>query len=304
MKLAELSLAEVSTRLGTTGLRLRMGPFVIHIKTPLVSLQSLIHQMYATYHLSEERIADFHVVVDAPKVVRRWFRPQAQFFVDGYAPFTPLPLELAFPSLDWGINWCIATRSNQFLMLHSAVVARHDLAMLFPAWPGHGKSTLCTALVHSGWRLLSDEFGVVRLEDRNILPLPRLTPLKNQSIDVINKFAPTAVMGPLFEKTRKGTIAHVHPPVDSVDQADQPAFPRWLVFPKWEAEAPLQLEPMKPATSFLMVATNAFNYEVIGEAGYLAVRDLIEYCDCYRLTYSDLSQAIAALNKLSEVTHG
>ena len=69
---------------------------------------------------------------------------------DGRKPFWPLPAAHMLPALEWGINWCIATRSNHLLMLHSAVVERGGAAILFPAWSGHGKSTLCTALVHFG----------------------------------------------------------------------------------------------------------------------------------------------------------
>ena len=292
----------MSKRLRSGGVCLEMGPFSIRVQTSLSKLAQLMHRMHADYLLSDEKIADFHVRVDSPTLTRRWLRPQAQFFVDGYAPFEPLPIELALPALEWGVNWCIATRSNQYLMLHSAVVARDAGAMLFPAWPGHGKSTLCAALAQSGWRLLSDEFGIVRLEDLQMLPLPRLIPLKNESIEVIRRFAPTATLGPPFEKTRKGTIAHLHPPVDSIDSTAVTAEPRWLVFPKWQADAPLELEPMKPAPAFLNVATNAFNYDVLGEPGYLAVRQLINQCACYRLTYSSLPEAIAALDELSAGT--
>jgi HprK-related kinase A len=299
MRVGDLTSGDLRARLQSDGLRLQMGPFVIRVQTSLPSLADLMHRLYTDYFLSDEEIADFHVRVDSPTRTRRWIKPQAQFFVDGYAPFERLPLKLALPALEWGINWCIATRSNQYLMLHSAVVAKDDGAMLFPAWPGHGKSTLCTALVHTGWRLLSDEFGIFRLEDHTMQPLPRLTPLKNESIEVIRQFAPKATIGPLFEKTRKGTIAHVHPPQESLESAQETSLPRWLVFPKWEAGAPLELEPMKPAPAFLMVATNAFNYEVLCEQGYLAVRHLINQCNCYRLTYSDLPEALAALDNLT-----
>ena len=172
--------------------------------------------------------------------------------------------------------------------------------MIMPAWPRSGKSTLSTALAFSGRRLLSDELGIVRLSDDQVLPLPRLVPLKNQSIEVIRKFAPDARIGPLFPNTRKGTIAHVSPPVESIRLAQQPAEPRWLVFPKWESGAPVTLQPMKPANAFLMVATNAFNYEVIGEGGFLAVQKLILNCRCYSLVYSDLRAAVPLLNELSE----
>jgi HprK-related kinase A len=254
--------------------------------------------------LDAEDFSDFHVQIARPRGLRRWVRPQARFIVDGRSPFAPYTAAHAFPALEWGINWCIATRAHYLLMLHAAVVERNGLAMLFPAWPGHGKSTLCAALIHSGWRLLSDEFGLVRPQDGTLLPLPRLIPLKNESIDVIRRFRPEAVLGPAFYGTRKGTVAHVRPPVDSISRAQEAARPRWLVFPRWIADAPFTLEPMPKSQAFLMVATNAFNYEILDETGFRLVTDMVRACDSYSLRYSDLDEAVASLDTLSRAIDG
>lgn len=301
MKIGELSFQEVRERLRSReGLPIELGPYAINVRSKHRNLAEWVSSLMPDYPLSDDPIADFHVVVDAPNPVRRLVRRQSQFSVDGYAPFEPLPEGLSLPSLEWGVNWCIATRSNHRLMLHAAAVAHGDRALLLPAWPGHGKSTLCAAMMFSGWRLLSDEFGIVDLENFRILPLPRLLPLKNESIDVIGAFAPEARFGPRFHGTRKGTIAHLVPPADSIEQAQRRAEARWLIFPKWESGAALTLTPMSPAHAFLMVATNAFNYEVVGAAGFRAVQQLIQSCDCYSLTYSHLDEAVSALNQLAQ----
>ncbi|MBK9234595.1 MAG: hypothetical protein IPO19_00455 [Rhodoferax sp.] len=49
--------------------------------------------------------------------------------------------------------------------------------------------------------------------------------LKNQSIEVIQRFAPHAHMGPEFPKTRKGTVAHLAAELDSVDRRHEAARP-------------------------------------------------------------------------------
>ncbi len=224
--------------------------------------------------------------------------------MDGRSPFAPYTLDHAFPALEWGINWCVATRAHHLLMLHSAVVERDGYAMLFPAAPGHGKSTLCTALIHSGWRLMSDEFGLVRPEDGSMLPMPRLIPLKNESIDVMRRFRPEAMIGPSFVGTRKGTVAHVRPPEESLRRSDEPARPRWFVVPRWGEGTALSLEPLPKSQAFMMVATNAFNYEVLDETAFRLVAGMVDASDCYALVYSDLDEAIAVLDGLSRAAHG
>lgn len=305
MLVGDLSRRELTGRLAGIGLGIQFGPFNLRIRSNLASFMSVAHELYAPYPLPEaEDICDFHVQIASPGGLRRWVRPQACFSVDGQSPFAPYTAKHAFPALEWGINWCVATRSHHLLMLHSAVVERNGHAVLFPAWPGYGKSTLCAALIHSGWRLLSDEFGLVRPEDGVLLPVPRLIPLKNESIEVIRGFRPETVIGPAFYGTRKGTVAHVRPPIDSIRRAQEPARPRWFVFPRWIAGAPFSLEPMPKSQAFLMVATNAFNYEVLDDTAFQLVADMVRSCECYSLSYSDLDDAVGALDTLCRSADG
>lgn len=96
----------------------------------------------------------------------------------------------------------------------------------------------------------------------------------------------------------------MRPPLDSIRRGQEPARPRWLIFPRWVANAPLRLESMPRSQAFLMVATNAFNYEVLDEAAFRLVADVVRACDCYSLVYSDLNEAIPALDELSNAMDG
>ena len=303
MIVGDLSRREFGARLARGGFGIQFGPFNLTIRSNLSDFASLAHQLYAPYPVLETgALSDFHVEISSPPGLRRWVRRQACFGLDGHFPFAPYTVEHAFPALEWGINWCVATRAHHLLLLHSAAVERNGQAILFPASPGDGKSTLCTALVHSGWRLLSDEFGLVRPEDGLLLPLPRLIPLKNESIEVIRSFCPQAIIGPAFLNTRKGTVAHVRPPADSIRRAQEPARPRWLVFPRWQAGASLAFERLDKSKAFLLVATNSFNYEVLDEAAFRLVTDLVNACDCYSLVYSNLDEAVNAFEELARTT--
>src|SRR6185503_15834079 len=111
----------------------QFGPFNLRIRSNLRSLATLAHRLYAPYPVPEAgALGDFHVEISSPRGLRRWVRPQARFAVDGHSPFAPYTRDHAFPALEWGINWCIATRAHHLLMLHSAVVERNGRAMLFP----------------------------------------------------------------------------------------------------------------------------------------------------------------------------
>ena len=301
MRLVELADDDVSQRLAGTGILLQTGPFTVRVRAGIEQFAPLLQRFYAHFPvLAEPAIADFHVQLRQPRSVRRWWRPQSLFMLDDQSPFLPYPLSHAFPLFEWGLNWAIAMQAHQYLMLHSAVVERGGRALLLPAWPGSGKSTLCAALVNRGWRLFSDEFGLVRAEDGKLIPLPRPMPLKNRSIDVIRDFAPDAELGPLFHGTRKGTVAHLLSPAASVEKLAVPAPPGWLVFPRYRSGASLRLKPIPKQQAFIKLANNSFNFQLLGLRGFEGVTRLVRSCDCYVLSYSNLDEAMDAMNGLAE----
>ncbi|MBF0416830.1 MAG: HprK-related kinase A, partial [Magnetococcales bacterium] len=231
---------------------------------------------------------------------RRWWHPRVYFDLDGPTELLPFPLDHAFPLFEWGFNFGIAMRANRYLMLHAGVVAREDRALIMPALPGSGKSTLCAALVARGWRLLSDEFGLVEPEHGCMQPLPRPIALKNDSIEVMRAFAPQAVMGPVFPKTRKGRVAHMKPPAASVREEERLARPVWVVTPKFRRGVGLSLDPMMEDHGFMRLAGHSFNYEMMGERGFRMVTQMTRCCRFFELNFGDLEEAVGCLDRLAE----
>ena len=255
--------------------------------------------MYGGFPLAtEERFADFHVTVTSPPGLRRWVRPQVQFAHDGYIPFKPLPVDHAYALLEWGLNWCISSHCHQYLTIHAGAIERHGYAAILPAPPGSGKSTLTAALVHRGWRLLSDELALVSRRDGLLAPVARPVNLKNESIDIIRAFEPAAFIGTPAKETSKGTVAHMRAPEDSVRRVNKPAAPAWVILPKYEAGSSPRLTPMPKGDAFMQLAESAFNYSALGEEGFRVLANVIDQCGCYRFTYSNLDEAVAIFASL------
>ncbi|MBU2708166.1 HprK-related kinase A [Zooshikella marina] len=300
MRFSDLSLSTIHHCLRTKGVVYQCGPFTIQLKANIPSLAAQIHNLFAHYpFINNDVLINFQVNLVRPHTHRYWWRPQVQFkTAEGDPGMAPFPLDHALPMLEWGTNWCIASQSHFYLMLHSAVVEYLGKGVLLPAWPGSGKSTLCAAFAMRGWRMLSDEFGLIDLETGLIQPLPKLIPLKNQSIEVIRNFAPDAVIGPLFTKTRKGDVAHFRPPLASVAQSDIQAKPRLVIFPKYQPDTRFKLIEVTKAQALLRLANNAFNYQVVGKKGFQAVKSLIDQSSCYELYFNDLDTVIENLQQL------
>ena len=295
-----LSRQELAARLAGPGLFLRTGPFTCCIRSNSTALLDGVCQMYSAYPLDESGFADFHLQVRRSTGWRRWFRPQVHFDTDGEAPFEPMPADHAFALLEWMLNWCVSGTANTYLIIHAAVVEKNGRAMVLPAPPGSGKSTLCAAMASRGWRLLSDELTLIRLEDGLIAPLARPVSLKNASIPVMKAYAPHAQFTRSAMATSKGTVAHVRAPDASVARNDEPARVAWVVFPKYAAGAALTLTPIARARAFMRVAENAFNYSLTGARGFHALGDVIDGCASFDFTYSDLDEAIARFDAMAE----
>jgi HprK-related kinase A len=240
-------------------------------------------------------------VLRAPGV-RRWLRSQVRFTLEDVAPFEPYPANHAFPLFEWGLNWAIATGAYQYLMLHSAVVERGGQVLILPALPGSGKTTLCARLIQHGWRLLSDEFGLVDHRSGAVQPLPRALPLKNRSIDIMAERGLADEIGPRFEKTRKGTVAHLRPPRESLRRQHETAQPGWIVFPRYIAGHPTRVLPLEQSVAFTRLAQNSFNYRLLGATGFKRLCPLILDCPCYSMEYSSLDEALTTLDDLTDTS--
>jgi HprK-related kinase A len=299
MIVADLSRPALAARLAGSGLRLRTGPVVNCIRSPVAAVVDGIALHYAQHPVADEDgFADFHVSVDLPRGLRRWIQPQVLFRFDGGAPFNPLPGGQGFPMLEWGLNWCVSSQCHQYLILHAAVLERAGHAIILPAPSGSGKSTLCAGLAFGGWRLLSDELTLIEPRGLDIVPIPRPISLKNASIDVIGHWAPQAVFSPVVHDTVKGSVAHVRPAADAVQRAGQAARPGWVVIPRYAPDVPCLLEPLPKAQAMMQLVDNAFNHNVHGRAGFEALAGLIDASDCFALHYADLTQAVELLSRL------
>jgi HprK-related kinase A len=298
---AALGPARLRATLSGPGLTLQTGRFATRLRTSIPHVADGIALLYADYPvLDDEAFADFHLQLTRPVSPRRWLRPQVTLLYDGRSLFKPLPLNQAMPMFEWGLNWCFASRANRYLIIHAAVLEKHGRAVILPAPPGSGKSTLCAALAgRGGWRLLSDELTLLSLDHGRIVPLPRPVSLKNGSIDVIRRYLPDSVLSTPVTDTTKGTVAHMKAPAASVQAWDETALPGWIVFPRYQAGAATQLATMDRASTFMRVADNCFNYSLLAAHGFDALANLVDATSGHSFEYSDLDEALATFDALA-----
>jgi HprK-related kinase A len=296
--LRHLAADEYSERLVRGELPLRVGPYIYNIQSNLPTVAAGIATLYADFPIAEpSEFIDYNIAIVRHGLLQR-MRGEAKFLLDKKSPFDAIPAGQAYAFLEWGMNWCVSVHTNEFLKLHAAAVSRGDRAIIMPGLPGAGKSTLCAALGLSGWRILSDEHAMVRPDTTQVLSLCRPVSLKNESIEAIKSFSKNAIFGPVSKETHKGVVAHMKADLQADSHDTKYLQAAAMVFPRYARDEPQRLSPRRRTDSFILAAYHSFNYSLLCEAGFEAMKILIESIECFDLVYHDLDWAVNAVNEL------
>ncbi|GAA0857945.1 HprK-related kinase A [Aliiglaciecola litoralis] len=235
-----------------------------------------------------DKPVDFRIALKYDSLLRRVIKPQISFYADQHSPFKPLPSSQAAALLEWGMNWCIAAHDFTNLIIHAAVLVKNGKAIVLPAMPGSGKSTLTASLGLAGWHTYSDEMAIIDIHTGHVSALYRPVCLKNNSIDLIKKWYPQAVFTATNKDTQKGDVAHVKV-LDWQDyQQLQPVPIVAIVFPKYQADTPLTIYQLDDLYAFNVLSKNAFNYNVLGRTGFETVDTIIRATQHFEIAYNDV----------------
>ncbi len=250
-----------------------------------------------THSIQPSEFIDFRIGIKYPNFTRRFLKPQVQFSSEGLVPFTPLPADYAFAMLEWGMNWTVAMYEFQRVIIHSAVLAKDDYAILLPAPPGSGKSTATAYLENNGWRLLSDEMALITKNTTQVTPFVRPICLKNASIDLCKQMFSHGTFSETAYKTHKGDVAHMSPQRHSIEEQSTPANIVGIVFPQYSKDILLDIYPMDKTSAMVKFSENSFNFNFLGQQSFETNVHLIENTRQFELHYSDLSEVNAFLNE-------
>lgn len=297
--LGDLPAAELRQALAGEGVALRTGPFVYRIRTPDAANAAHLRTLYARHPLAAPD--DFeHFDVQIKRVWRPRGGAQLAFESDGERPFALMPLAHANPMLEWAMNWCIATQVMSHVLIHAAVLERDGRALVLPAPPGSGKSTLCAGLMLSGWRLLTDEMALLTMETQpRLLPLGRGVSLKNQSIALIREFSPLAQFTQVTHDTIKGSIAHLAPLPEHVARLQQSALPGWIVFPQYAGGAATEITPLPRPAVLLDLMGQSFNAQRLGLPAFKALTSMLGSSSSHHIRFGSLQAGLQALDTIT-----
>ena len=181
-------------------------------------------------------------------------------------------------------------RRSELLFLHSAAVEWGSKAYLFAAEAGNGKSTTTWALLHHGFRYLSDELSPIDLDSLTVLPYPHALCLK-QSPPV-----PYELPEQAFHLGRT-----IHVPAEFLPgpaaSAPRPIGAVFLITHRPGLDVP-ELRELRPAEASAHLYVTALNVLAHPNHGLDAVVRVAEHAPCFALDSADLSSTCALIRSV------
>lgn len=258
----------------------------------LTNIPSLVRKNVESMYQVEQthRFTDFSISMKTQSLFRRFLFPQVSFFIGSQEPFKPLPKSHSYPFLEWGMNWVTTSYLSTDLLIHAAVLEKDGKAVIFPAPPGSGKSTITAYLMLNGWRLLSDEMTIINLKSRQVLPSVRPVCLKNTSIDLVESWHNKTVLTDRHKDTHKGTVAHLRPTDISFKNKNLACDIAAIIFPKYTPGNLLSIEEIEKSQVMVKLIDNAFNFNTLGQAAFTSLKEIIDHATCFNVYHNDLSE--------------
>jgi hypothetical protein len=180
---------------------------------------------------------------------------------------------------------------------HAAAVCRDGQSLLMPGRSGAGKSTLTGYLVANGFAYLGDDINAIGEDDAALLPLPSCLSIKAGSWPLIEQYFPVLRQRPTL--SRYGRNIRYLEPEQNYETMFAATAPSAIVFPAYSVGAATQLRTLPPLETMIrMVGAHTTIFVPATEAKIAKLIRFVEQTPAYELTYSELPEAMRAIEGL------
>lgn len=278
---------------------LDLSPFRFLIDTDNNRLFQNLQTIYPAARLftgSDQQFYDFVVRYRRAS----WLPGSAYNFRCGKHHFRQSDTNHLVSTFEWGLNWVLSSFQNYYLCIHAAVLEKNNQAVILPAPPGSGKSTLCALLMLNGWRLLSDEHCLVDLSTGMLVPAVRPIAIKNRSFAVIEQWAQSNKLQCVQANTLKGSVGYLPANELSWRLYKNHATPAFIIMPSYSREpTPTALTPVRRCDMVIELVKNSFNYQALAQQGFDVLTRLVGSTESYTLTYHNTAEALSLFEGLA-----
>ncbi|MCK4865518.1 MAG: PqqD family peptide modification chaperone [Gammaproteobacteria bacterium] len=267
--------------------------------------KNLLNNFIQLYHyfISEEYKDIKHKIFIFPSEVKN---DCFDIYLDGQCVHE----NISYIQIDSVIHFVFFSRCAKYLskqgklMFHASALQKSKQMIVLPANSGSGKSTLAVALSACDWRCYTDELAVLDPDDLSITPLPIPIRIRSGSFIPLLPFYEKLPELPEFNDLYENQIKWIILPKEQLASKTESARITSLIFPKYSEKLETRLAPLDKFLALeRLTATGSSERDMTLEDAKAMVR-LIEQTPCYELIFSDLQEAITAIesitNKLEE----
>jgi len=152
------------------------------------------------------------------------------------------------PRVKYHLSRIVIGEHPHMLHLHSGAVALAGKLVLLPGQRGSGKTLLTARLLAAGAQYFSDEVVLIERGTAAVQPFPLSLCVKREGVDALLPFHPGLAELPEHEREDALWVRYLTPPLGSVAAAA--LAPSAVVFPRYEAGAPVRLQRLPAAETF------------------------------------------------------
>jgi hypothetical protein len=200
------------------------------------------------------------------------------------------------------VDWVIldSTRravqaAERSVAVHAAAVSRDGRAVIMPAAPDSGKTTLSAGLTRAGFAFLGDEVTLV--DPATGWAHPFLRPL------LIEPPSMAVLPGLLSElPSEHETFRHIRYQVSAEDlrrgSTGAPCPISYVVLPAYRSGSATRLRPVSRAAALMRLWEQTFNRARMGGTGITTLAEVVGGAECFELPIGDLQEAVRAIQSL------
>lgn len=282
-------------------LEMPLGHFTARIKAQVNTLVDFLYDTYRDVPVKTELsdVTDISIHLRAPSILRKYIRTQVIPDPGFQVPAVPLPTSMAALAFEMGVNLVVALKCCRFVSCHAGVVANEKGAIFMCANSGGGKSTLVSVLMEDGYRLLSDEFGLLCMESASLAAYPRPVSLKNVSIDIVRQLSGKEWISPELSGTPKGKIAYRRARPDDINKAHLSAPAKLILFPSFNPIGGHYARRLSVSEAVMRLIPSSTNYHLLGEKAYLALTKMVAGAEVYEIAYRSTDESLTIVRDLA-----
>ena len=185
------------------------------------------------------------------------------------------------------------------IAFHAGAVSRKGRCLLLPGLAGSGKTTLCAALVQSGFEFISDDLVLLEQGSRALFGAPFPFALKEGSWLVLRRMFPEIDVLPVHLRAdRKEVKCLVAPIIAPVGDA-YPAG--WIVFPRYSPNSTVELRKLDQAMVLNRLLAESFAPSSrLGTGQFGLLVNCVRAASCYELSFATLDDALPAIIGLAQ----